>query len=358
MPLIERAVDDVGAAVRALAAQAPRRAAPAAPAKRPRDEPAAPATRSRKRAREAPGGGDDAEATYRKAMRPLQYDEADEAAAATWRLAAPSAARSHPAFARRLAQEHVDISQSLPLNASSSAWCRAHPSRMDALRVAIAAPEGTPYSGGLFIFDVRFPPTYPSGPPSVQLLTTGRGTVRFNPNLYECGKVCLSLLGTWEGRAGETWNERTSTLLQVLVSIQALIFVPDPYYNEPGYEQQMGTPAGDAKSDQYRANVKQNTVKWAMLDALKNPDPSFKDVAEKHFKLRADTILRDLDVALAEAKAKAAKPPPPPRQPAAGAPASGGPPPAGDNRFWQLHAKAFEAQRAELGDLLAALPPV
>ncbi|KAH8051006.1 hypothetical protein JL722_11042 [Aureococcus anophagefferens] len=266
------------------------------------------------------------------------YDEADEAAAATWRLAAPSAARSHPAFARRLAQEHVDISQSLPLNASSSAWCRAHPSRMDALRVAIAAPEGTPYSGGLFIFDVRFPPTYPSGPPSVQLLTTGRGTVRFNPNLYECGKVCLSLLGTWEGRAGETWNERTSTLLQVLVSIQALIFVPDPYYNEPGYEQQMGTPAGDAKSDQYRANVKQNTVKWAMLDALKNPDPSFKDVAEKHFKLRADTILRDLDVALAEAKAKAAKPPPPPRQPAAGAPASGGPPPAGDNRFWQLHA--------------------
>ncbi|KAH8045920.1 hypothetical protein JL722_13972 [Aureococcus anophagefferens] len=256
------------------------------------------ATRSRKRAREAPGGGDDAEATYRKAMRPLQYDEADEAAAATWRLAAPSAARSHPAFARRLAQEHR----------------------------------------GLFIFDVRFPPTYPSGPPSVQL-TTGRCTVRFNPNLYECGKVCLSLLGTWEGRAGETWNERTSTLLQVLVSIQALIFVPDPYYNEPGYEQQMGTPAGDAKSDQYRANVKQNTVKWAMLDALKNPDPSFKDVAEKHFKLRADTILRDLD-------------------PAAGAPASGGPPPAGDNRFWQLHAKAFEAQRAELGNLLAALPPV
>ena len=41
----------------------------------------------------------------------------------------------------------------------------------------------------------------------------------------------------------------------------------------------MGTPAGDAKSDQYRANVKQNTVKWAMLDALKNPDPSFKEPA-------------------------------------------------------------------------------
>jgi hypothetical protein len=37
----------------------------------------------------------------------------------------------------------------------------------------------------------------PPARPCVQctLLTTGHGTVRFNPNLYNCGKVCLSLLG-------------------------------------------------------------------------------------------------------------------------------------------------------------------
>ena len=29
----------------------------------------------------------------------------------------------------------------------------------------------------------------------VNLQTTGGGSVRFNPNLYNCGKVCLSLLG-------------------------------------------------------------------------------------------------------------------------------------------------------------------
>ena len=40
--------------------------------------------------------------------------------------------------------------------------------------------------------------------------------MRFNPNLYNDGKVCLSLLGTWEGAAGEKWNAQTSTLLQVL----------------------------------------------------------------------------------------------------------------------------------------------
>ena len=39
--------------------------------------------------------------------------------------------------------------------------------------------------------------------------------VRFNPNLYNTGKVCLSLLGTWRGGgAAEEWNDKSS-LLQV-----------------------------------------------------------------------------------------------------------------------------------------------
>ena len=36
--------------------------------------------------------------------------------------------------------------------------------------------------------------------------------VRFNPNLYNCGKVCLSLLGTWSGPG---WVPGESTILQV-----------------------------------------------------------------------------------------------------------------------------------------------
>ena len=57
--------------------------------------------------------------------------------------------------------------------------------------------------------------------------------------------VCLSLLGTWSGAESENWNKDTSTLLQVLVSIQSLILVPTPFFNEPGYESQIGTPRGD-----------------------------------------------------------------------------------------------------------------
>jgi hypothetical protein len=65
----------------------------------------------------------------------------------------------------------------------------------------------------------------------VLLRTTGGGRVRFNPNLYACGKVCLSLLGTWSGAQGESWNPDASSALQVLISIQSLILVDDPYFN-------------------------------------------------------------------------------------------------------------------------------
>lgn len=39
---------------------------------------------------------------------------------------------------------------------------------------------------------------------------------------------------------------------QVLVSIQSLILVPQPYFNEPGYEGTMGTTNGTAASKKYK----------------------------------------------------------------------------------------------------------
>jgi len=99
-------------------------------------------------------------------------------------------------------------------------------------KIMIAGPENTPYAGGLFEFDCFLPMQYPNSPPSMNLCTTGGGKVRFNPNLYNCGKVCLSLLGTWSGSAEENWQPRKSTLLQVLVSIQSMILVEAPYFNE------------------------------------------------------------------------------------------------------------------------------
>lgn len=63
------------------------------------------------------------------------------------------------------------------------------------IHALITGPFDTPYEGGFFYFLIRCPPDYPIRPPRVKLMTTGDGRVRFNPNLYRSGKVCLSIIG-------------------------------------------------------------------------------------------------------------------------------------------------------------------
>lgn len=126
-------------------------------------------------------------------------------------------------------------------------------------------PEGTPYANGCFYFDLHLS-DYPNRAPEVKFLSTGHGRIRFNPNLYNCGKVCLSLLGTWTGPG---WIPGQSTILQVLVSIQGLILgVADPYFNEPGYESGRGARHHQTASDKYSANIRRYTLQYCIAEPL------------------------------------------------------------------------------------------
>lgn len=62
------------------------------------------------------------------------------------------------------------------------------------------------------------------------------------------------------------------------MSVQSLILVAEPYFNEPGYERSRGTPSGTQSSREYDANIRQASVKWAMLEQLRSPSPCFKEV--------------------------------------------------------------------------------
>lgn len=68
------------------------------------------------------------------------------------------------------------------------------------------------------MFDIQLPYKYPNEPPDCYFRSFCKN--RINPNLYVCGRVCLSLLGTWPGRDEEKWSSKSSNLLQILVSIQ------------------------------------------------------------------------------------------------------------------------------------------
>ena len=61
--------------------------------------------------------------------------------------------------------------------------CRRDDSNLLRVDALIVGADDGPYCGGLFHFSVEFPHDYPNSPPRVLILTTGGGTVRFNPNL-------------------------------------------------------------------------------------------------------------------------------------------------------------------------------
>ncbi|EGD82755.1 hypothetical protein PTSG_03406 [Salpingoeca rosetta] len=139
----------------------------------------------------------------------------------------------------RILKEVASLTTSMPVHFASSICVRVDETRPDVIKAMITGPEDTPYANGCFIFDIFLPQQYPAVPPMVSLITTDGGRVRFGPNLYNTGKVCLSLLGTWSGPG---WDPKVCTVLQVLVSIQSLILNEQPFFNEPGYEFSTQTP--------------------------------------------------------------------------------------------------------------------
>ncbi|KAL3837370.1 hypothetical protein ACJMK2_022732 [Sinanodonta woodiana] len=145
------------------------------------------------------------------------------------------------------------------------------------IHALITGPFDTPYEGGFFYFLIRCPPDYPIRPPRVKLLTTGSGRVRFNPNLYKNGKVCLSIIGTWSGPA---WSPAQS-LSSVLISIQSLMN-EKPYHNEPGFETERN--AGDTQ--RYNDIIQHECLRVAVCDMLEGNcscPSALREVMEKSY---------------------------------------------------------------------------
>ena len=133
---------------------------------------------------------------------------------------------------RRIRKEHKILLTSLPPNI----YVRSFESRLDLFRCLIFGPENTPYEYAPFVIDLSLPSNFPSSPPHAYFHSWTHGLGRVNPNLYEEGRICLSLLGTWPGKSpGENWSDKAS-LLQILVSIMGLVLVKDPFFNEAGFD--------------------------------------------------------------------------------------------------------------------------
>lgn len=115
----------------------------------------------------------------------------------------------------------------------------------------------TPYLYGYYFFKFDFPENYPFNPPKVTFLTND-GRMRFNPNYYSCGKVCLSLLNTWNG---DGWTS-CQTIYSILIVLSSVLS-SNPLLNEPGIN------IRDLNLERYNFLVEYKNYEFAIIKQLK-----------------------------------------------------------------------------------------
>ncbi|KAJ3939810.1 uncharacterized protein N0V96_009795 [Colletotrichum fioriniae] len=245
-----------------------------------------------------PGGKEERLAAARQWLSESKVQEMEsERWRSDFKIPIPDSEATAPHRMKKLVMELSMLRTTLP----DGIFVRHDGTRLDAMKVLIVGPEGTPYENGLFEFDLFCPLDYPARPPKMVFRTT-YSRRKFNPNLYSNGQVCFSLLGTWTGSATENWDPKKSTLLQLLVSIQAMIFSPDPVWNEPS---QTFSPAASLV---YKTEMRADTLLYAMshwLHLRKNANPAAEynpwfEVVARHFEVNWQRILETAEVWAAE----------------------------------------------------------
>jgi len=126
----------------------------------------------------------------------------------------------------------------------------------------IVGPSDTPYFSGFYFFEFNYPHDYPYSPPKVNYCTNGNN-IRFNPNLYCCGKVCISLLNTWRG---DQWTS-CQTISTVLLTLCTLLCA-DPLLNEPGIVITNKESDNYIKSENYTSIIEFSNINIAICDIV------------------------------------------------------------------------------------------
>ena len=196
---------------------------------------------------------------------------------------------NHDISNKRILRDIMDIKKN-PLD-NDGIFIHVEEDNIKKIKACIIGPENTPYQNGFYLFDITFPKEYPFKPPIVKYQTRYKD-IRFNPNLYTCGKVCISILNTW---SGPQWTS-CQTLRSVLLSLQT-IFHENPLHNEPGYEND--NTITNKKYNDVITYQNINTSIYYLIDKMIKDGfqgfEVFKDIIIKQFINKYDDIIKQLD---------------------------------------------------------------
>ena len=187
---------------------------------------------------------------------------------------------------KRLARDVRQLIKT-PLTTNGIHYCHDDENILKGYALIIGSDD-TPYSNGNYLFELNFPSDYPQSPPKV-IYHTNDGKVRFNPNLYRNGKVCISLLNTWKG---EQWTS-CQTIKSILLSLVSLLH-NEPLLNEPGIRK----THRDFKN--YNSIIQYKNYEVAILGVLSgavlpNKFVGFSPIIKKYLTEKREDILKELD---------------------------------------------------------------
>ena len=152
----------------------------------------------------------------------------------------------------------------------------------------IIGPPDTLYYGGFYFFKFLFPSNYPYSPPKLTYLTND-GYIRFNPNLYTNGKVCISILNTWHG---DQWSS-CQTISSVLLTL-CTVLNNNPLLNEPGIQKT------NFNIPNYNRIIRYSNISVAICDMINKsrlPDSfeKFYPIMKKHFLENYENYMNIID---------------------------------------------------------------
>lgn len=195
---------------------------------------------------------------------------------------------------KRIAKEISDLNKDAKNLAENGVYTYVNDENMKEVYALFVGREKTPYHHGFYFIKFTYPEDYPMSPPkafyATQGVIAGNGQVRFNPNLYTCGKVCLSMLNTWQGPG---WVP-TNTIINVFMAIQALVLHEVPLHNEPGY---VNHPIKDPIVQSYNRLIEYANYNIGIYEMLNQPPKGFEvflPIMEKYFVENFNNIISNI----------------------------------------------------------------
>lgn len=196
---------------------------------------------------------------------------------------------------KRIQKDIKDIHESTQDLKDNGVYVHVNDENIKEVYAMFVGREKTPYYHGFYFIKFTYPDDYPMSPPKAfyctQGVVQGAGQIRFNPNLYTCGKVCLSMLNTWQGPG---WVP-TNTIMNVFMAIQALVLNETPLHNEPGYT---GLPAHDIAIQSYNRLIEYANFNIGILEMMVRPPRGFEmflPIMEEYFVTHFDEIMSNIE---------------------------------------------------------------